>query len=997
MKETKKTKDQLIKELQEKIEKLEAVEVQRKNTEEELRKSEERFRRLADNARDIIYRISLPNGNYEYVSPASEAIIGYSPEELYETPKLIEKIIHPDWREYLGQKWEDLIQGEVESEYEYKIITKSGEEKWLNQRNMAVYDDDGKLIALEGIVTDITNRKKNEEELRKNEIMFRQASKVAHIGVWEIDLVNDKLNFSDELIRIHGVTKPLEKSDDIWDLAYPEDIPKIQKAFDAALTGEEPYNITHRIVRQINGEIRWVHALAEVDFDEAGSAIRIYGVVRDITDKKIAEETMKKNKERLELAMDASDHGFWDWNIDTGETYFSPRYYTMLGYEPGEFPMELGAWEILLHPDDREIIAPNILEKVKNTEPFEAEFRLKTKSGGWKWIRGKGKSYDVDENGAPHRAIGTHEDITEQKKAQKALRESEEKYRLLAETASDIICIHDMNGVIKYLNRAAQEIMGDKSEILGRKVQEFISQEEMSELYERRASRFHDDGSIYLYNVELLRKNGQRIPVEISSAPIKKEGKVEDILIIARDIRERINAENALRESEKKHRLLFEEAGEGILYLDDNGIIKDVNPKILEMLEISKDEIVHKNFRQLDDMLVFDKAQATVGFLELMKSNQYIRQAEWEIVTPADKRLILETNARALQSEGDNVGVVIFVRDITERKRAEKALIQSEEKFRTIFENAPVMIDSFDENGQCMLWNEECENVLGWTRQEMFLADDPLSLIAADEEMGLAARDAIRRSDGIFREYEVVAKDGTRRQQRWADFRLPNGEIISVGYDITERKKAEERLKRSLKEKELLLQEIHHRVRNNLQVISGLLNMHIRQSEHPPLQDSLSIVNNRIQAIAYVHHNLYKSDDFSKVNFENFVRDLSIHLLDTFGVYGAIDIIVDAEDIALGIENAVPCALIVNELITNSIKHAFPDNSGKIIVSLRTLNSHLGLHVIDNGIGLPEEIDFQHPNSTGLNIVRLLVKQLNGEIEVSRDNGTDVTITFMDN
>jgi PAS domain S-box-containing protein len=350
-----------------------------------------------------------------------------------------------------------------------------------------------------------------------------------------------------------------------------------------------------------------------------------------------------------------------------------------------------------------------------------------------------------------------------------------------------------------------------------------------------------------------------------------------------------------------------------------------------------------------------------------------------------------------LQSEGKNVGVVIFVRDITERKRAEKALIQSEEKFRTIFENAPIMIDSFDENGQCMLWNEECEKVLGWTRQEMFLADEPLSVFYSDKETREKVLDSIHRSDGIFREYEVTAKDGDVRIQRWADFRLPNGDIISVGYDITERKKAEEELKKSLKEKELLLQEIHHRVRNNLQVISGLLNMHIRQSKYDSLKDSLNIVNNRIQAIAYVHHNLYKSDDFSKVNFENFVRDLSIHLLDTFGVYGAIDITVNAEDIALGIENAVPCALIVNELITNSINHAFPDNSGKINVILRAQNSHLGLHVIDNGIGLPEEIDFQHPDSTGLNIIRLLVRQLDGEIDVSRENGTDVKITFVDN
>jgi len=122
----------------------------------------------------------------------------------------------------------------------------------------------------------------------------------------------------------------------------------------------------------------------------------IAAVYDDITKRKQAEEELKIISERLELAMDAGEHGFWDWNLDTDDTYFSPRYYTMLGYKPGELPMRKETWAGLMHPEDRKIIVPKVEKYVKNAEPYEVEFRLKTKDGDWKWISGRGKSYNID-------------------------------------------------------------------------------------------------------------------------------------------------------------------------------------------------------------------------------------------------------------------------------------------------------------------------------------------------------------------------------------------------------------------------------------------------------------------------------------------------------------------------------------------------------------------------------------------------------------------------
>jgi len=139
-------------------------------------------------------------------------------------------------------------------------------------------------------------------------------------------------------------------------------------------------------------------------------------------ERKNLEKKLKKTHERMELAMDAGEHGFWDWNLDTDDLYFSPRYFTMLGYEPGELPMKLETWANLMHPDDQKIIIPKVENYVKNSQAYEVEFRLKTKGGNWKWISGRGKSYEKDNDGISHRAVGVHVDITERKQAEEELK-----------------------------------------------------------------------------------------------------------------------------------------------------------------------------------------------------------------------------------------------------------------------------------------------------------------------------------------------------------------------------------------------------------------------------------------------------------------------------------------------------------------------------------------------------------------------------------------------
>ena len=265
---------------------------ERKRTEEALRRSEDRFRRLAENAKDMIYRMSLLDGRYEYVSSAVTEITGYSPEEWYVNPELIQNVIHPDWRAYFEEQWKKLLKGEIAPFYEYKIIDKSGKERWLNQRNVLIYNNKKYPIAIEGIVTDITERKGTEETLRENE-------------------------------------------------------------------------------------------------------------------------------DRLKLALEGANDGLWDFYPQAGTVYYSPRWFTMLEYQPDEFPPVYETWQILLHPDDRakaEGVIKNFIQE--QGDFYSSEFRMQTKSGEWRWINSRGKAVEWDTHGNIKRIVGTHTDITEQKRAE---------------------------------------------------------------------------------------------------------------------------------------------------------------------------------------------------------------------------------------------------------------------------------------------------------------------------------------------------------------------------------------------------------------------------------------------------------------------------------------------------------------------------------------------------------------------------------------------------
>lgn len=230
--------------------------------------------------------------------------------------------------------------------------------------------------------------------------------------------------------------------------------------------------------------------------------------------------------------------------------------------------------------------------------------------------------------------------------------------------------------------------------------------------------------------------------------------------------------------------------------------------------------------------------------------------------------------------------------------------------------------------------------------------------------------------------------------ERTEQLQTANWELES---EIVERKQAEEQVKASLREKEVLLKEIHHRVKNNLQIISSLLNLQSKHISNEEAREKIKESQNRVKSMALIHEKLYQSKDLSGINFADYIKSLSGYLFSSFGVDSNIKLRTDVDNVLVNIDRAIPCGLIVNEIVSNSLKHAFPDGrGGEISIAFGADNDNRNHTLIINNDGapFPEDVDFRDTKSLGLQLVCALIEQLKGTIELDRSGGTEFRIKF---
>ncbi|MFQ5975369.1 MAG: PAS domain S-box protein [Candidatus Hydrothermarchaeales archaeon] len=476
--------------------------------------------------------------------------------------------------------------------------------------------------------------------------------------------------------------------------------------------------------------------------------------------------------------------------------------------------------------------------------------------------------------------------------------------------------------------------------------------------------------------------------------------------------RELNKIKNVLRESEEKYRAIFNEARDGIVLIDsETGNIVDCNPEF--------ESQTGRNLEQLKKMKIWDvrppeKVEAAKEKFFEIREKGAGGSGKLEFQKPDGEIVPIEFVSRAVKIRGQQY-LQSITRDITERKRAEEAHIESEGKYRSLIDDvldkSNMGIFILDSDFKVVWVNRALERFFGVVRDDI-IGKDKKELIKKRIKYIFEKPDdfanivlATYANNSYVESFEChIIQDGERKERWLEHLSQPiehgfySGGRIELYYDITERKRAEEKIQVSLGEKEVLLQEIHHRVKNNMQVISSLLKLQSGYIKDKKDIAMLKESQNRMKSMSLIHEKLYQSKDLTNIDFDDYLKDLVNYLFRSYeGDTGKIAVKVDVRDVLFGVDFAIPCGLIINELVSNSLKHAFPNGrKGEIKIALCSIDEdEIELVVSDNGVGIPKDLDFRNTESLGLRLVTILAEdQLQGKIKLSRTKGTKFQIKF---
>jgi PAS domain S-box-containing protein len=590
----------------------------------------------------------------------------------------------------------------------------------------------------------------------------------------------------------------------------------------------------------------------------------------------------------------------------------------------------------------------------------------------------------------------------------------------ILESISDVFISIDHNFRVTYINKLAAEFLGKKqTEIIGKN---FL------EVPQTKDTVFHE---VYLQLVnkkEFAERENFEFETFFDEPPLENWYNVRvfsyehGFNIFFQDITSRKTAELGLKESEEKYRSLLETIPDstererqwsnlisnlpGMVYHclnDDKWTMTFISHQCKEITGYDPSDIINNAKKDYNDLIFEDDREHVWSTVQnaLEKSEPY--EITYRIVTRQNEIKWVSERGVGVEDENGELSLEGFIEDITHQKLAEEALKESEEKYRALFESDPNYTILLGLDGYLLDVNPAATMITGLSKREL-VGKHFMDLTIFPEEELVSHREIFSHfvTGKKIDSYESRIYDYNGKI-RWIEIKQTpiriHGEIthiLLICSDITQRKKAENKIKESLKEKEVLLQEIHHRVKNNMQIVSSLLNL---QKQYVDEEETINILmesQNRVKSMAMIHEKLYQSHNLTSINIFDYVQSL---IKDLFASYSTptsqITPIIEIDNVNLNIETAVPCGLIINELVSNSIKYAFPqERGGKIILSLKLRGKYYELNISDNGIGFPEDLDFKKTESLGLQIVNSLVGQINGEIELNRSQGTTFKIFF---
>lgn len=951
------------------------------------------YRRIFEFSPEVIGLVDA-EGNVLDVNKRVFDWLGFRPKEVIGKNFLQLPFLPEESKVKVKEKLHQALQNRKVPPYELDFLTKKGERRRGRVLVNPIWNDGGNLMEILVMALDITDQKRAEEALQESEKKYRTLAESAKDGIYIISLDGfEYVNPAFERIIGYKAKDVCRKDFNFFDLIHPEDRTLIAKREEARKKGKRlPPIYSFRCLTK-DGKTKHVEVHT---VPLPGEKVKILGILRDITQRKKQEEALRESEELFRSIVENSHAGILIVDGAYKFVYVNDELCRILGYPREEI---IGQdFRKFLDEESRKLVAERYIRRQKGEKvPPRYEFNVVRKNGEKRRV--EISSAIVRDKAGKVRTLAQILDITERKRAEQALQQLMEDYRGLFENAHDAIFVFTPDKeVILDVNPRACELYGySRKEFLG------MSLEDVSRDVAQGKRRIRETlkrGAYHNFETVHLHKDGREIFLEINAAVVNYKGQ-KAILSIHHDITERKRAEERLRVEKAYLDRLFESAQEGIIMADRTGRVIRVNSEFTRMFGYNREEVMGKDI----DELVVPKKDLHKG-ASLTRRVAGGESVKFEAVRQRKDGSLIDVSVLAspIWADGSVMAIYAIYRDITERKRSEEKLRLSEEKYRNLVELSPDAILFLDMKGNITSCNTFMTKATGYAKEEIVGKHlTELKLLSAEERpryMELLAKAARGEMPKPF-EVKWIHKDQTPYLAEIRIGFIKEKEkkigVQVVARDITERKEAEERIKASLKEREVMLREIHHRVKNNMQIISSLLRLQSRQIRDRKVRDIFDVGQNRIRSMALIHESLYQSKDLAKINFSDYIKRLTTHL---FSIYRAgmehIKMHVKVGNVFLDINRAIPCGLIINELVSNSLKHAFADGKkGEITVKMDADRRGKYILVVrDTGVGFPEDLDFYRTKTLGMQLVTDLVSQLEGSIELRRSKGTEFRIVF---
>lgn len=1015
-----KTKNQLIKELKRCHQKIDFLEKEAVGIEERellLQDSEKKFKSLFEFSPDAYYLIDL-RGNLIDGNRAVEKLTGYKKEECIGKNILRFNLLSSDQIPKATELLARNLKGRGAGPEEYILKTRQGETRVVEIMTRPVKIK--KRMVVLGVARDITQRKMSDEKLKKAREQYRDLIEKADIA-FVIDDVQGNITFyNKKFLNIFGYSEKEIKKQSSRTLIHPDDVEMVNKYHKARIQGKDaPTRYEFRGIHKQKKKI-----FLEVDtipIKENDKIIGTRSYIWDITDRKKAEEALRESQAKYHAVVEKSNDGIAI--VQDGLVAFvNPAVVKLTGYSPEEI---IGSNFLrLVPPKYQEIVKKRYLDRMAGKKvPNIYEIGFFGKDGTEILVEINANQIEIDKKPTDLVFI---RDITESKKAERALQESERNYRNLIEASNDGIYLLYENK-FEIVNKKFLEMLHITKKDLNKPDFDFmdlIAPRSIPLIEDRTKKSVRGEKMDPTYEFTALSMDKKEIDIETSVSYVKYKGGIATLGIF-RDISERKRAELELNRNQQFLNDVFNSIQDGLSIIDTDLNIVSVNDMMRKWYPDKKPLEGKKCYE------VYQNRDMPCDFCPSLKSIESGRM-ERETVQgiPGAENQWLEVFSYPMKDceSGKLIGVVEFVRDITERRMAEGALRESEEKYRTITNHLDVGIfrSTPGIRGKYLEVNPAMVNIFGYKNRKEFLNIELVEIYQNPDDRTKFNDKMVKK--GFVRNLELKLKkmDGTPIicQTTAIAVKDHKGKIIyfdGVVDDVTGQKWAQKRLRDSLNEKEILLQEIHHRVKNNLMVIIGLFHFYTSDLKNKKVKSLLYNIESTIHSIVLIHEMLYKSSSLELIDFKYYVMELmsylqAMHHMDS----SLLNVEIDISKVFLNLKTAIPCGMIINELISNILKHAFPpvlidqrlktvkpgERPGYIQVRLTenrrvkswqiSKPSEYTLVIRDNGKGLPGDFDSKKLGSLGLTLVNMMVKQLDGEMEIEDKDGTCFIIHFKD-